>query len=58
MVTSGGNKSSSYLTEILRAEGLNEFANLKVADLTAATLAPYAWSCSATSRSPTRRSPR
>ena len=31
VVTSSGNPSSSYLAEILRAEGLNEFANLKVA---------------------------
>ena len=41
VVTSSGNPSSSYLTEILRAEGLNEFANLRVSSLTAATLAPY-----------------
>ena len=32
VVTSSGNPSSSYLAEILRAEGLNEFANLRVID--------------------------
>ena len=42
VVTSTGNPSSSYLSEILRAEGLNEFANLRVSTLNAATLAPYA----------------
>ena len=36
------NPSSSYLAEILRAEGLNEFANVRVSTLTATTLAPYA----------------
>nr|WP_253942430.1 DUF4082 domain-containing protein [Nocardioides sp. zg-1230] len=42
VVTSNGNPSSAYLTEILRAEGLNEFANLRVNALDAAALAPYA----------------
>ncbi len=32
---------SLYTAEILRAEGLNEFATTDVADVTAATLAPY-----------------
>ena len=41
VVTSDANKSSSYLTEIMRAEGLNEFANLKNTNLSAATLAAY-----------------
>ncbi len=42
VVTSSGNPSSSYLAEILRAEGLNEFANLRVPSLTAASLTSYA----------------
>ena len=42
LVTSDANKSSTYLLEIARAEGLNEFANLKNTDLSATTLAPYA----------------
>ncbi|PKH44211.1 Ig-like domain-containing protein [Nocardioides alpinus] len=42
VVTSAGNASSSYLSEILRAEGLNEFANMRVSTLSATTLAPYA----------------
>ena len=42
VVTSTGNPSSSYLSEILRAEGLNEFANVRVSTLNATTLAPYA----------------
>ena len=42
VVTSAGNPSSSYLSEILRAEGLNEFANVRVSTLNATTLAPYA----------------
>ncbi|WP_299924335.1 DUF4082 domain-containing protein [uncultured Nocardioides sp.] len=42
VVTSTGNPSSSYLSEILRAEGLNEFANVRVSTLSATTLAPYA----------------
>ena len=41
VVTSDANKSSSYLAEIVRAEGLNEFATVKNTDLSAATLAPY-----------------
>ncbi|HEX5917856.1 MAG TPA: DUF4082 domain-containing protein [Nocardioides sp.] len=41
VVTSTGNPSSSYLAEILRAEGLNEFANVRVSTLSAGTLAPY-----------------
>jgi hypothetical protein len=41
VVTSTGNPSSSYLAEILRAEGLNEFTNVRVATLDAATLAAY-----------------
>ncbi len=41
VVTSDANPSSSYLTEIVRAEGLNEFTNLKNTALTAASLAPY-----------------
>ncbi|MCP3421037.1 DUF4082 domain-containing protein [Nocardioides pinisoli] len=42
VVTSTGNPSTSYLGEILRAEGLNEFANVRVSTLSATTLAPYA----------------
>ncbi|MCY4727666.1 DUF4082 domain-containing protein [Nocardioides sp. STR2] len=42
VVTSTGNPSSSYLSEIMRAEGLNEFANMRVSTLNATTLAPYA----------------
>ncbi|PUA80728.1 DUF4082 domain-containing protein [Nocardioides currus] len=41
LVTSDANKSSTYLLEIARAEGLNEYANLKNTDLSATTLAPY-----------------
>ena len=41
VVTSNANPSSAYLAEILRAEGLNEFANLRVNALDAAALAPY-----------------
>ena len=41
VVTSDANKSSSYLTEILRAEGLNEFTNVKNTALTAADLSAY-----------------
>ena len=41
VVTSAANPSSSYLTEILRAEGLNEFANLRIGNLTTENLAPY-----------------
>ncbi|HEU4547507.1 MAG TPA: DUF4082 domain-containing protein, partial [Microlunatus sp.] len=41
VVTSTGNPSTSYLGEILRAEGLNEFANVRISTLSATTLAPY-----------------
>ncbi len=41
LITSDANKSTSYLVEIARAEGLNEFANVKNTDLSAATLAAY-----------------
>ncbi|MGN6576926.1 MAG: DUF4082 domain-containing protein, partial [Nocardioides sp.] len=41
VVTSDANKSSSYLTEILRAEGLNEFTNVKNTALNATGLASY-----------------
>ncbi|WP_426244008.1 DUF4082 domain-containing protein [Nocardioides sp. LHG3406-4] len=41
LVTSDANRSSSYLAEIARAEGLNEFATIKNTDLSAASLAAY-----------------
>ncbi len=41
LVTSTANPSSSYLAEIARAEGLNEFATVKNTDLTAVALAGY-----------------
>ena len=41
LITSDANRSSSYLVEIARAEGLNEFANLKNTNMSATTLAPY-----------------
>jgi methionine-rich copper-binding protein CopC len=41
VVTSSGNPYSKYLAEILRTEGLNEFATLDVGTLSASTLAPY-----------------
>ncbi|GAA2109871.1 hypothetical protein GCM10009841_31480 [Microlunatus panaciterrae] len=41
VVTSGSNPYSKYLAEILRAEGLNEFATVDVGSLSAATLASY-----------------
>jgi hypothetical protein len=41
LVTSDANKSSSYLAEIVRAEGLNDFAVLKNTSMSATTLAPY-----------------
>ena len=41
VVTSGAAPSSTYLLEIARAEGLNEFANLTNTDLSATTLAPF-----------------
>jgi hypothetical protein len=41
LVTSDANRSSSFLVEIARAEGLNQFANLKNTNLSATTLAAY-----------------
>jgi methionine-rich copper-binding protein CopC len=41
VVTSDAARSSTYLLEIARGEGLNEFAKLPVGNLSAATLAPY-----------------
>ena len=41
VVTSSGNPYSTYLTEILRTEGLNEFSTVDVSTLSAATLAPF-----------------
>lgn len=41
IVTSGGNPYSSYLAEILRAEGFNEFAKLESGSISAAELAPF-----------------
>ena len=41
VVTSNGNLYSKYLAEILRTEGLNEFATIDVATLSASTLAAY-----------------
>ncbi len=38
---SSSNPYSTYLTEILRTEGLNEFATIDVSTLSAAKLAPY-----------------
>ena len=42
VVTSSTNPSSTYLAEILRAEGLNEFATLAPTALTASGLSSYA----------------
>lgn len=41
VVTSAGNPYSTYLAEMLRTEGLNEFATVDVGSLTASTLAAY-----------------
>ena len=41
MVTSAGNQYSTYLAEVLRTEGLNEFATIDVGTLSASTLAAY-----------------
>jgi hypothetical protein len=41
VVTSSGNPYSKYLAEILRTEGLNEFATIDVGDLSATALAHY-----------------
>jgi hypothetical protein len=41
VVTSDANRSSTYLVEIMRAEGLNEFANIKNTAVSAAVLASY-----------------
>ncbi len=41
VVTSGSNPYSRYLAEILRTEGLNEFATIDVGTLSASTLAAY-----------------
>ncbi|MBB3045283.1 N,N-dimethylformamidase beta subunit family domain-containing protein [Nocardioides soli] len=41
VVTSAGNPVSTYLAEIMRAEGLNEFATVGPAALTASGLASY-----------------
>jgi hypothetical protein len=41
VVTSSTSPSSRYLIEIMRAEGLNEFANIEVGTLDASTLATY-----------------
>ena len=41
VITTPANPFSQYFAEILRAEGLNEFALRDVSTVTAATLAPY-----------------
>jgi methionine-rich copper-binding protein CopC len=41
VLSSGSDKFSRYTAEILRAEGLNEFATLEVGAVTAGTLASY-----------------
>jgi methionine-rich copper-binding protein CopC len=41
VVTSSGNPYSKYLAEILRTEGLNEFATVDVSTLSASTLSAY-----------------
>ncbi|GAA2760804.1 DUF4082 domain-containing protein [Actinopolymorpha rutila] len=41
VVTSSGNPYSKYLAEILRTEGLNEFATIDVSTLSASKLASY-----------------
>lgn len=41
VVTSAGNPYSTYLAEVLRTEGLNEFATIDVGTLSATTLAAY-----------------
>jgi len=41
VVTSSANPSSKYLAEILRTEGLNEFATIDVGTLSATVLADY-----------------
>ena len=41
VVTSSSNPYSTYLTEILRTEGLDEFATIDVSTLSAAKLAPF-----------------
>ena len=41
IVTSSSNPYSKYLAEILRTEGLNEFSNVDLSDLSAATLSSY-----------------
>ena len=51
-------RSSSYLAEILRAEGLNEFTNVAPASLTAGALAAYDVVVLGDVASPTHRSPR
>ena len=43
IVTSSTNRYSKYLAEILRTEGLNEFANVDVANVSASTLSAYEW---------------
>lgn len=41
VVTGDGNASSSYLAEIMRAEGLNLFSTVRSSNLSASTLADY-----------------
>ncbi|HET9647004.1 MAG TPA: DUF4082 domain-containing protein [Microlunatus sp.] len=41
VITSSSNPYSKYLAEILRTEGLNEFATVDVSDLSASTLSAY-----------------
>ena len=41
MLNSTTNKFSEYYAEILRAEGLNSFASIDIADVSAPTLANY-----------------
>jgi hypothetical protein len=41
LVTSSGDPYSKYLAEILRTEGLNEFATIDIGSLSTATLAAY-----------------
>ena len=41
VLTSTGDKFTTYTAEIMRAEGFNEFATLDMASVTASTLAPH-----------------
>lgn len=46
VIVGEANPFSSYYGEILRSEGLNEFAVKDIADVTAATLASRSWATS------------